>query len=217
MGEPVKHTEWVLGITFLGYAGINILFLIDKSLELGLVFVHSPIYMSLYTLLGIIIGSQFPDILENILKTRSLNLFSRRLSHTVIIPISISVVSVLIFYINSQSFSFDFIPILFFPIFLELTTSITLGILLHLIIDLFAGGEPVYLLSPFSNKGAFVFINKDQRLRIGQIIETALGDYVLASSKTENDLAWFWLLQLIGTTIGIVGFACYLLIPILPL
>ncbi|MFX1532682.1 MAG: metal-dependent hydrolase [Promethearchaeota archaeon] len=224
MAEPVKHTEWALGIVFFGYTFINIGILLDKIFIVGLLLEHSPFYLSLPAFVGVLIGSQIPDLLDIVLKPFKISSKTRRkLFHSFFLPTVLMIVAILLYIPSIQNYIIGLLTETFILQFLifsalsELLAFIAIGTFLHLVVDLFAGGDPVYLLGPISEKGAWTIITKEKRLKIGQRVEKSLGDYVLASSNTEDDIAWFWLMQLGGTSIVILSFVAYLLISFLPL
>ncbi|MFX1252758.1 MAG: metal-dependent hydrolase [Promethearchaeota archaeon] len=224
MAEPVKHTEWALGIVFFSYTFINVGIFLDKILGLGLIFEHTPFYLSLPAFIGVLIGSQIPDLFDIVLRPFQISSKNRRkISHSFLLVIVLVILSVLFYTPTIQNYiirlltGIFILQILIFSVLSELLAFIAIGTVLHLVVDLFAGGEPIYLMGPILEKGAWTIITKEKRLKIGQRVEKLLGDYVLASSNTEDDIAWFWLMQLGGTSIVILSFIVYLVIPLLPL
>ncbi|MFX0064342.1 MAG: metal-dependent hydrolase [Candidatus Hermodarchaeota archaeon] len=223
MAEPVKHTEWALGIVFFSYAFINLGIFLDKILILGLLLEHTPFYLSLPAFVGVLIGSQIPDLLDIVIRPFQISSQTRRkLFHSFLLPIVLMILAVLIYTPSIQNYIIELLTgtnlqILIFSALSELLAFIAIGTFLHLVVDLFAGGDPVYLLGPILEKGAWTIITKEKRLKIGQKVEKSLGDYVLASPNTEDDIAWFWLMQLGGTSIVILSFVAYLIVSFLPL
>lgn len=136
-----------------------------------------------------VIGAQIPDILEGILFKRNIKAEKRRLiTHTVLFPVLILILSV-----NINSYIFYF----------------SLAYLGHLTLDLFAGGDPVFLFGPFTNKFNLLFVKKEKRLEIGDFVYKKVG-YLWADS-TNGDLAWFWILQFFGSILGAISFCIYLI------
>lgn len=139
-----------------------------------------------------ITGTQFPDILEAILFKLDFRPESRRLyTHSFLFPI--------------------FLLIVFF-LFLRQDTAYYLFMIAyfgHLTLDLFAGGDPVYFLSPILPQFKLVIINKEKRLKIGDYVYQKLG--YLWENGTNGDLAWFWILQFFASILAAISFCIYLL------
>lgn len=139
-----------------------------------------------------IIGAQTPDILEGILFKLNFKPETRR------------------FY--THSFLFPIILFIVFELFYTLDTAFFLFILAyfgHLTLDIFAGGDPVYIFSPIFPQVKLLVINKEKRLKIGDYVYDKLG--YLWENGTNGDLAWFWILQFFGSIFVAIAFCVYLL------
>ena len=130
--------------------------------------------VDLINLLFFVIGAQFPDILEAILFKLDVKPELRRLfTHTFLFPILLAILFLLYFEHDVAYYLF------------------TIAYFGHLTLDLFAGGDPVYLFSPVIPQIKFVIINKQKRLQIGDFVYQKLG--YLWENGTNGDLAWFWI------------------------
>ena len=138
-----------------------------------------------------IVGAQFPDILEVILFNIAIKPDIRRLiTHSFLFPI-IHAVILLLFFPHDVAFY-----------------TFTLAFFGHLILDLFAGGDSVYFFSPIL-KYRIIIINKEKRLKIGNYVYQKLG--YLWENGTNDDLAWFWVLQFFGSVFVVFAFCIYLI------
>ena len=135
-----------------------------------------------------LVGAQFPDILEGIFFKSNIEPEKRRLvSHTFLFPVILIILS------------YSYNPLLYY---------FSLSYFGHIIIDLFSGGDPVYLIGPFSSKIGGNIIHKENRLSIGEFVYNKVG--YLWEENTNSDLAWFWILQFFGSVFGAIAFCIYL-------
>ncbi len=163
-------------------------------LLIGLFLFHALIKrpISILDFIFFIFGAQFPDILEAILFKFDVKPSLRRLfTHTFLFPI---LLAFLFFIYFKNDVAYYLFTVAYFG---------------HLILDLFAGGDPVYFLSPITSKLKLIIINKEKRLKIGNVVYQKLG--YLWENGTNGDLAWFWILQFFGSVIAGVSFCIYLL------
>ena len=135
-----------------------------------------------------LLGTQLPDILEGLLFKFNIHPLKRRkVTHTFILPLLVLVICTLT----------------------SINYMIVLGCVGHLIIDLLSGGDPIYLFSPINNKYNILIINKEKRLNFGNYVYKNLGSYW--EEQTNADLAWFWVMQLFGSSLCVLAFVFYLL------
>ena len=148
--------------------------------------------IELIDFLFFITGAQFPDILEAILFKFDVRPDLRRLfTHSFLFPILLSIIFILYF---PQDTAYYLFMVAYFG---------------HLTLDLFAGGDPVYILSPIVPQLKVVIINKEKRLKIGDYVYQKLG--YLWENGTNGDLAWFWILQFFASILAAFSFSIYLL------
>lgn len=147
-------------------------------------------------LIVFIVGAQFPDVLEGLTFRVTWTAERRRaLTHT---PLPAVLLLVLAYGLTGTSLS-------------PLVWVFAVGYLGHLTVDVFAGGDPVYLLGPFvASTGAFQVIDEERRLMFGQKVFDAVG--YLWPEQTNGDLAWFWILQFFGAFLAAVLFCVYLFV-----
>lgn len=83
------------------------------------------------------------------------------------------------------------------------------GSILHILEDILAGRDPIYLFSPLSHRGGIMLINKNQSIRIGAKIRTLIKGSYKGSENIGDELSWFWFLTILGSWILIVGIFVY--------
>ena len=139
-----------------------------------------------FLLLGI--GSEFPDLFDwAIFRGKQFLKEHREFSHTV-------------FFISILVIVTQFIPILGFLAF---------GSILHVIEDILAGRDPVYLFSPLTHRGGIMLINKKKSIMIGAKVRRLIKGSYIGSENIGDELSWFWLLTILGSWILIIGIFMY--------
>lgn len=164
-------------------------------LLIGFFLIHATIKrpVSILDFVFFIFGAQFPDIMEAILFKLDLKPdLRRRYTHSFLFPILLAILFFLYFKHDVAYFLF------------------TVSYFGHLTLDLFAGGDPVYLFSPILPNLKLVIINKEKRLNFGDVVYQKLGYFW--ENGTNGDLAWFWILQLFGSVLAAISFCVYLII-----
>ncbi len=142
--------------------------------------------MSIDTLgfLFIGIGSELPDLFDwAIYRGKKFVTGHREISHT-------------IFFISGLLLLSQLIPIVGFLAF---------GSILHILEDILAGRDPIYLFSPLSHRGGIMLINKNQSIRIGAKIRKLIKGSYKGSENIGDELSWFWFLTILGSWILIIG------------
>lgn len=139
-----------------------------------------------------LVGAQFPDILEAIFFKLDIRPDLRRLfTHSFLFPILLAVLFFIYFQNDTAYYLF------------------TVAYFGHLTLDIFAGGDPVYVLAPIIPQIKIIIINKEKRLQIGDYVYQKLG--YLWENGTNGDLAWFWILQFFASILAALSFAIYLI------
>jgi hypothetical protein len=137
------------------------------------------------------LGTQFPDILESfafrVIPEPELR---RSLTHSPFIAVGVLIIG--------YTFS------------LPLYWVFSIGCLGHLFLDIFAGGDPIYLFGPFSSFCSILVVDRDTRLRFGKIVYEKVG--YLWPDQTNEDLGWFWVLQFFGSVLAGTAFCVYLIV-----
>ncbi len=150
-----------------------------------LYFAFNPTQLSLINVIQILIGTQLPDlfdlVLEKLLRTRHRRIISHQFLLWGILFL----------------FSLYFSPILLY---------FFLATVLHLIVDLFSGCEPLYIgFQPV------IIIKIHMRKNFGSYVERWGRKYIATNDTPTNaDLAWFWVMQLSGTLLFCISFIIYL-------
>ncbi|MFX0084738.1 MAG: metal-dependent hydrolase [Candidatus Hodarchaeota archaeon] len=162
---------------------------LEWTIGIGLIclaFWNMSVDMFGFLLLGI--GSEFPDLFDWAL-FRGKEFFSghREFSHTIFFIIILIILA-------------QFIPILGFLAF---------GSILHIIEDIIAGRDPVYLFSPLSHRGGIMLIDKDQSIQIGAKVRNLIKGSYKGSENIGDELSWFWFLTILGSWILIIGIFVY--------
>jgi len=139
-----------------------------------------------FLLLGV--GSVFPDIFDwAIFHGKRFSEGHREFSHTIFFLFILVVIS-------------QIVPIIGY---------LTFGSFLHLIEDILAGREYVYLLSPATHMGGLMLVSKEQSIKIGGTIRNIIKGSFLGSENIGDELSWFWFLTIIGSWIFIIGMFLY--------
>ena len=139
-----------------------------------------------FLLLGV--GSVFPDLFDWALyRGRNFTKGHRELSHTV-------------FFFAILGFLSLNIPVLGF---------LTFGSILHLIEDILAGRDPIYLFSPLTHRGGIMIINKKQSIKIGGKIRQIIQNSYIGSDNIGDELSWLWGMTIMGAWIISLGIFFY--------
>jgi len=139
-----------------------------------------------FLLLGI--GSVFPDIFDVALFSgRKFEKGHRELSHTVFFVFILMIIAY-------------FIPLLGF---------LTFATVLHIIEDILAGRDPVYLFSPITHRGSLMLISKENSIQIGAKVRKFIKGAFTGSENIGDELSWFWFLTIVGSWFLIVGIILY--------
>lgn len=89
---------------------------------------------------------------------------------------------------------------------------VAIGSTCHIAEDLLAGGAEINLLSPFTKDfGKIMLVSKDHQIYLGKIVKNRLSKYILGTESLSDDLAFFWLITMIGTAFFVIGVGLYLL------
>jgi hypothetical protein len=89
---------------------------------------------------------------------------------------------------------------------------IALGSSFHIAEDILAGGGYINLLSPLTrNYGKVMLVSRENQITLGKIVKSRLSKYVLGTESLPDDLAFFWLITMMGTAFFITGVGLYLL------
>ena len=83
------------------------------------------------------------------------------------------------------------------------------GSILHILQDILAGRDPIFLFSPISHRGGLILINKDQSIRIGARVRKMIKGSYFGSDNIGDELSWFWFLIILGSWILILGILIY--------
>jgi membrane-bound metal-dependent hydrolase YbcI (DUF457 family) len=162
---------------------------LEWTMGIGLIclaFWNMSVDMLGFLLLGI--GSEFPDLFDwALFRGKRFFVGHREFSHT-------------IFFVSILVIFAQFIPILGFLAF---------GSILHVIEDILAGRDPIYLFSPVTHRGGIMLINKDQSIQIGARVRGLIKGSYKGSENIGDELSWFWFLTILGSWILIIGIFGY--------
>lgn len=85
-----------------------------------------------------------------------------------------------------------------------------IGSTFHIAEDLLAGGMYVELLTPLSKTtGRVMFLSKAGQARIGRFMKDTMGRHILGTKSLSDELAFFWLVTLVGSWLFIGGVILY--------
>ncbi|MHA2224285.1 MAG: hypothetical protein ACXAC8_03730 [Candidatus Hodarchaeales archaeon] len=139
-----------------------------------------------FFLLGV--GSVFPDIFDwAIFRGKKFVEGHREISHTV-------------FFISVLLVFSQVIPILGYLAF---------GSILHILEDILAGRDPIFLFSPVTHHGSIMLITKKQSIKIGSMVRKYIKGAYTGSENIGDELSWFWFLTILGTWLLILGIFLY--------
>ena len=162
---------------------------LEWTMGIGLIclaVLNMPINMLGFLLLGI--GAEFPDLFDWVaFRGKKFASGHREFSHT-------------IFFLTVLIILTQFIPILGFLAF---------GSILHILQDMLAGRDPIFLFSPISHRGGLMLINKEQSIRIGASVRNLIKGSYTGSDNIGDELSWFWFLTILGSWILILGIFIY--------
>ena len=162
---------------------------LEWTLGIGLVLCaifQIPLNAISFLLLGI--GSDFPDLFDWALyRGKNFQTGHREISHTV-------------FFIGLLFLISYFFPVIGFLAFASL---------LHILEDIIAGRDPIYLFSPFTHKGAIQLLNLDQTTAIGGRVRNIIKGSYIGSENIGDELSWLWLLTIVGSWILVTGIFVY--------
>lgn len=139
-----------------------------------------------FLLLGI--GSDFPDIFDwAIYRGKNFQIGHRELSHTFIFISALLGVSF-------------FIPVVRFLAF---------GSILHILEDIVAGRDPIYLFSPFTHRGAIQLMTVQQTTELGGRVRNIIKGSYIGSENIGDELSWLWFLTILGSWLLVIGILMY--------
>lgn len=139
-----------------------------------------------FLLLGI--GSDFPDIFDWIFyRGKNFQEGHREISHTV-------------FFIGALLIISYFIPVVRF---------LTLGSIMHILEDILAGRDPIYLFSPISHRGAIRLVSMEQSIAIGGRVRNLIKSSYHGSENIGDELSWLWFLTILGSWFFTLGIFMY--------
>ena len=89
---------------------------------------------------------------------------------------------------------------------------IFVGSTLHIAEDILAGGGYIELFSPMTRKhGRILLVTRTTQERIGRIVKKHFSKYFLGTGSLSDDLAFFWLITMIGSWLFLIGVGLVLL------
>ena len=162
---------------------------LEWTLGFGLMFCaifQIPLDALSFLLLGI--GSDFPDIFDWILyRGKNFQEGHREISHTV-------------FFIGGLLVFSYFVPVILF---------LTLGSIMHILEDILAGRDPIYLFSPISHRGAIQIVSIEQSIAIGGRVRNLIKGSYHGSENIGDELSWLWFLTILGSWFFVIGIFMY--------
>ena len=162
---------------------------LEWTLGIGLIFcafLQIPLDALSFLLLGV--GSDFPDLFDwFVYRGKRFQEGHREISHTVIFIGGLFVIS------------WFFPPIGF----------LAFGSLLHILEDIVAGRDPIYLFSPLTHKGAIKILSLEQTTAIGGRVRNIIKGSYIGSENIGDELSWLWFLTIIGSWILFLGIFMY--------
>lgn len=180
--EALKHSEWALGVVFFWFAIYNLQHPLNRT------------ELTVNWILIVLIGSQLPDFFSLLLRKMKLSSkLVRKITHDYLFVILIWLL-----------FPFDLNPEISF---------LAIGIAIHYGVDLFSGLEPLYIGGLlFGDRTEALYVTAAHRIAIGKRIEKWGSNYMInETEKPTPELAWFWIMQLLGTIFCGLGMIAYLL------
>lgn len=136
--------------------------------------------------------AHFPDLIDLLWGKKGFNIHHRYLTHGIFF--------LLFWYILGYITGIRFIWL------------IAIGSTLHIAEDILAGGGYINLLSPFTKDfGKIMLVSRDHQIKYGKIVKNRLSKYILGTESLTDDLAFFWLITMIGTAFFVMGIGLYLL------
>jgi hypothetical protein len=89
---------------------------------------------------------------------------------------------------------------------------IFVGSTFHIAEDILAGGGYIELFSPITRKhGRILLVTRGTQEKIGRIVKKRLSKYFLGTESLSDDLAFFWLIVMMGSWLFIIGVGLHLL------
>ena len=140
-------------------------------------------------ILGLV--TPLPDILDLLWGKQNFNLRHRFITH--------SLFFVLFWFIIAWLYTYR----IFF--------LIGLGILFHIIEDIIAGGVHINIFSPFSGPKIMI-ISKGTQKKIGKLVKKYFSAYFLGTESLSENLAYYWLITMVGSWLFILGLTFYLFV-----
>ncbi|MHA2176264.1 MAG: metal-dependent hydrolase [Candidatus Hodarchaeales archaeon] len=139
-----------------------------------------------FLLLGI--GSDFPDIFDWVVyRSKNFQEGHRELSHTFL-------------FIGSLIGISYFLPVVSF---------LTFGSILHILEDIIAGRDPIFLFSPFTHKGAIQLMTVEQTTTLGGKVRNIIKGSYIGSENIGDELSWLWFLTILGSWFLVIGILMY--------
>jgi membrane-bound metal-dependent hydrolase YbcI (DUF457 family) len=139
-----------------------------------------------FLLLGI--GSDFPDIFDwAVYRSKNFQEGHRELSHTLL-------------FIGALLALSYFIPVVSFLAF---------GSILHILEDIIAGRDPVFLFSPFTHRGAIQLMTVQQTTDLGGRVRNIIKGSYIGSENIGDELSWLWFLTILGSWLLVIGILMY--------
>ena len=89
---------------------------------------------------------------------------------------------------------------------------IAIGSTFHIAEDIFAGGMYIEFLAPLSRKyGRLMLFTKEHQAKIGGFIKRNFGKSFLGTNSLADELAFYWLIVMIGSWLFVGGLISYYL------
>jgi membrane-bound metal-dependent hydrolase YbcI (DUF457 family) len=116
-------------------------------------------------------------------------------------------------YVTHSLFFLLFWYLLAWLIGMKIFWIMAIGCTFHIAEDFLAGGAYIELLSPISNHyGRIMLISQTTQARIGRLVKNYFNSYVIGTESLSDELAYIWLLTMIGSWLFLAGLCIFYLL-----
>jgi len=182
--EQIGHLQWTLGIMLI--------------LTWVLHVINGSPLLSGWDIFILGWMAHFPDLIDLLWGKKGFNSHHRYLTHGLFF--------LAFWYILS------YITGIYLPVVSRIIFLIAIGSTLHIAEDILAGGGYINLFSPFTKDfGKIMLVSRDHQIVLGKIVKNRASKYILGTESLTDDLAFFWLITMIGSAFFVAGVGLYLL------
>lgn len=183
--EQIGHLQWTLGIMLILTWALHVIN-------------NSPL-LSGYDIFILGWMAHFPDLIDLLWGKKGFNVHHRYLTHG-------------LFFLAFWYALGYFVDVMGFAGISRFIWLIAIGSTFHIAEDILAGGGYINLLSPITKDfGKIMLVSRDHQIKYGKIVKNRLSKYILGTESLPDDLAFFWLITMIGTAFFVIGVGLNLL------